>query len=394
MGKKQHFVPQFLLRRFSSDPSKKRISLFYLPTSQVIINSSLKGQAYKKNIYGSDQIIEKYLWQIETRANSIINKIILSETICLTPAEEILLKNFINLQISRTPGKIATVQKEFDKMTKLIFRHDPRVKGFIDDFTIELKSPYHFVIGIALQVTPVLFDLKVSLLKNDTNQALLLGQHPAIVTNPFLYEKKWIGSRQGVGSKGALILLPISPSHAIALYDRKRYGLRDFTPTGILSQNDVNIINLFQFSYTTDCIYFYDGGGNIDFNGYKNATEEFRTKDKTIVKAYKGKKRKDDSTYYYADGKDIYLKGYEVRNKTLAMGETSQEKIQKHLESELLMSTTEEPRIVPKFDFISLKVRTIFEDLGPTMDISREGVMDVIEEVRALTNTKKDLIRR
>ena len=394
MGNKHHFVPQFLLRHFSSDPSKKRISLFYLPTSQVIKNASLKDQAYKKNIYGSDQILENYLRQTETKANLIIDKKILTERICLTPEEEILLKHFINLQISRTPGKIETIQKEFDKMTKIIFRHDPRVKDFIDDFTIEIKSPYHLMIAMTLQITPVLFDLKMSLLKNNADQHLLIGQHPAIVTNPFLYQKKWIGSKQGLGSKGTLILFPISPRHAIALYDRKHYGLTDFTPIGILSQNDVNRINLFQFSYTTDCIYFYDDGGNIDFNGYKNATEEFRVKDKTIVKAYKGRKLKDESTYYYADGKDIDLRGYEVRNKTITMGKTSQGKIQKHWESELIMSTTKEPPVTPKFDFISLKVRAIFEDLGPTMDISREGVMDVIDEVNALINAKKDLIRR
>jgi hypothetical protein len=391
MGKKQHFVPQFLLRHFSSDSSKKRISLFYLPKFQIIENVSIKDQAYKKNIYGSDQVLEKYLWAIETKANGIINKIILSDRTSLTPGEDILLKHFINLQISRTPEKIGTLQKDFDKTTKLIFRHDPRVKDFIDDFTIEIKSPYHFMIGIALQITPVLFDLKVSLLKNSTDQCLVIGQHPAVVTNPFLDEKRWIGSRQGLGSKGALILFPISPSRAIALYDRKRYALTDFTSIGTLSQDDVKKMNLFQFCYTTDCIYFYGDGKDVDFIGYNDATREFRSKDKTIVKAFRKRKQEHNNRFFYYDPKGIE-RGYEVKNET-TLFEPPLGKIQRHTESELIMSSTKEPPITPRFDFLSTKVGAIFEKLGSTMDISREGVMDLMDEIKALTKSK-DLIKR
>ena len=185
----------------------------------------------------------------------------------------------------------------------------------------------------------MLFDLKVSLLKNNSEQSVLLGQHPAIITNPFLYEKKWTGSKQGLALKGTLILLPISPKYVIALYDRQRYSLTDFAKTkiGILSQKDINKINLFQFCYTTDCIYFYDNDNEkIDFSEYRNQTEKFRTNDKSMIRIFEGKKKKG-------------------------------------LRSEILQSTSKEPLTTPKFGFLSLKVKAIFEDLGRTMeDLTRK----------------------
>jgi hypothetical protein len=345
MGKKQHFVPKFLLRNFSSDSRKRLISLFYLPGSQVIKGVSIKDQAYKKNIYssGSDNSLEDYLSMVERDTCAIINKIIHDESISITLKEELILKHFINLQISRTPEKIQTIQGQVDKLARTAFRHDPRVKDFINDFTIHLTSPYHFTIAIALQLTPMLFDLKFSLLKNNSEQSVLLGQHPAIITNPFLYEKKLISSKQGLALKGILILLPISPKYVIALYDRQRYSLTDFAKIGILSQEDINKINLFQFCYTTDCIYFYDDE-KINFSDYKNKTEKFRTDDKSMIKLFEGKKKKGRR-------------------------------------SEILQSTSKEAPITPKFGFLALKVKAIFEDLGPTLeDLARDEVKHLLRK--------------
>ena len=347
MGKKQHFVPKFLLRQFSSDSRKRLISLFHLPSSQVIKGVSIKDQAYKKNIYisGSDHSLEEYLSMVEGDTCDIINKILLDESVSLTLKEELILKHFINLQISRTPRKIETIQGQVDKLARTAFRHDPRVKDFINDFTIHLTSPYHFTIALALQLTPMLFDLKISLLKNNSEQSVLLGQHPAIITNPFLYWKTLIGSKQGLALKGTLILLPISPNYVIALYDKQRYSLTDFVKIGILSQEDINKINLFQFCYTTDCIYFHDDNDEkINFDEYKNKTEKFRTNDKNIIRILEGKNKKG-------------------------------------LRSEILQSTSREPAITPKFEFLALKVKAIFEDLGPTMrDLARDEVRHLLRK--------------
>ena len=342
MGKKQHFVPRFLLKYFSSDPSQRLISLFYLPESKVIKGVSLRDQAYKKNLYGSDQNLENFLNTIETAASAIIQEIILTESVSISPEDDMILKYFINLQINRTPGKIANMQSQFDKMMKIVFRDDPRFKHHLKDFVIKITSPYHFMLVIALQVAPALFDLKVSLLKNGSGEDILIGQHPAVVTNPILYLRKWPGSIQGIGAKGALILLPISPKHVIALYDRKRYGLRNFSKIGILSKSDVDKINTLQFSYTTDCVYFNNTGNEIEFDKLKEETKEFRASDKNIVSTFKGNRE---------NGR----------------------------QSEIIITSSMEPPIRPIFDFINPKVIAMREDLGDTMDIAREEAKDIMD---------------
>lgn len=145
-----------------------------------------------------------------------------------------------------------------------------------------------------------------------------------------------------------MILLPISPKHVLALYDRKRYGLRDFERTGTLSKSDVDKINTLQFCYTTDCIYFYDTNKEIKFDRYKEQTEEFRAGDKNIVGTLK-------------------------------------ENQEKHRRSEIIWTTSKEPPIRPIFDFIDPKVIAMREDLGHTMDISREETKDLMNAFKDLS---------
>ena len=316
--------------------------MFYLPESKIIRDVSIKDQSYKKNLYGSDQKLEEYFRMVETKVSIIINRIIETECTSLALEEEIILKHFINLQINRTPEKISGAQSQFDKMIKAAFRHDPRIKFNLDEFTIEMNSPYKFQFVMAFKLTPVLFDLKVSLLKNGSEEDILIGQHPAIVTNPLLYMRKWPGSRQGIGSKGALILLPISPKHVLALYDRQRYALANFERIGTLSSSDVDKINTLQFCYTTDCIYFHRMPDEIKFDVYKKITEKFRASDKNIVSTFEGKRE---------NGR----------------------------RSEIIMATSEEPPVTPIFGFINPKVLAMREELGPTMDISREAVRDLMD---------------
>ena len=277
---------------------------------------------------------------MEAKVSVIIDRIISTENIELTPDEDMMLKHFVSLQINRTPEQISGMQSQFDRMMKIAFRHDPRVKDHLKDLTIQITSPYHFLFVVALKMTPALFDLKVSLLKNGSKEKILIGQHPAVVTNPVLYLKKWPGSLQGIGSKGALILLPISPQHVIALYDRKRYGLRDFKRIGTLSEGDVEKINMLQFCYTTDCVYFRDNIDDTRLRRYKEETEQFRAADKQIVKLLKPRQKTRKS-------------------------------------SEIIMTTSNEPPITPTFDFIDPKVFAMREDLGPSMDIARDEIRHI-----------------
>src|SRR5687768_13502617 len=62
-NKKQHYVPKFLLRRFSTD--KKSINLYNIKSKRKITNANLSNQCYSDYLYGKDLQFEKWLSGIE-----------------------------------------------------------------------------------------------------------------------------------------------------------------------------------------------------------------------------------------------------------------------------------------------------------------------------------------
>ena len=65
-NKNQHFVPQLLLRNFSSDSgkSKNSINTYIIKNKKFIENVSIKSQCSKNYFYGKNLIIEKKITSI------------------------------------------------------------------------------------------------------------------------------------------------------------------------------------------------------------------------------------------------------------------------------------------------------------------------------------------
>lgn len=72
MGKSQHYVPQFYLRRFSIDGNKKLINLFNIQRNQFFRRVSIKQQACRPNFYGSDGYVENKLSLLEHQFSEVI----------------------------------------------------------------------------------------------------------------------------------------------------------------------------------------------------------------------------------------------------------------------------------------------------------------------------------
>ena len=61
--KKQHYVPRFYLKRFSSDG--KSINLYNLKSSKTILQANLKNQCYRDYFYGKELNVECALEDVE-----------------------------------------------------------------------------------------------------------------------------------------------------------------------------------------------------------------------------------------------------------------------------------------------------------------------------------------
>lgn len=246
MGKKQHYVPRFLLRNFANDSDGKQIGIYLIKENRVITNGALYSQAYRYNLYGADQIIENQYQEFETKASIAIRKL-QSDNKTISEEEYAFLQIFIVFQMNRTPSAFKMANDMFDKQMKEIFKYDSKVNKHFDNFRIEFTQPHIFLFQISCKIAYVLSDLKLGLLENNTSVPFLLGQHPVVVLNPFLVERKWIGSKKGLAAKGAIIFLPISPNMAVLLYDSCRYKLASWKKIAAVSEEDVHILNKCQF---------------------------------------------------------------------------------------------------------------------------------------------------
>jgi len=71
-NKSHHFVPQFLLRYFSTDGSS--VGLYNLRSGKIVTGASLKHQACRDWFYGRDGKAEHALGQIEGGASTVLRR--------------------------------------------------------------------------------------------------------------------------------------------------------------------------------------------------------------------------------------------------------------------------------------------------------------------------------
>ena len=340
MGKKQHYIPRVLLRNFSSDSEGKKIGIYLLPSREIIENGRLRDQCYKTNLYGSDQVLEKMFSTIEGHAASGFTKL-LKRNLGLTEEEQTFLRIFLVFQLQRTPQAEKTLQQTTDKQLKVLLRDKPQFAGKLDKVRIERENPYHLLAKVAGEVSPVISDLKIGLVVNETGEPFLLGQSPVLVLNPLLEERKWAGPKNALAAKGAIIFLPISSSLAVILYDGDRYRLQTQKKIGNVTNSDVQLLNFCQFALTDLCVYFSTFKAKSILDIYNDQTKAYRDQDKSRVRVYK------------SPFKGRY--GKIVQNFTIGLP------------------------VVQMFEFICLKARSLYEPLDNPMDICRESILPVLD---------------
>lgn len=255
---KQHFVPQFCLKKFSNDNDGKSISVFLKNTSEFIQSASIKGQSQKINYYGKDQIIENYLMGIETRASIVFNKICQNEAIIKEPFEDYfrILHFAINLYF-RNP-----VQSE------LILNHDanfndhyekykdsPEIKSLIDNKITPAQS-----IGISLTESPriakMCADLSCKLIINKSSIPFITSDNPVVKYNSFSDRLKNISA--SFVSYGLQIFFPLSPTLMLLYYDPKAYTIKEDEKDLIFitEESEILQLNLLQVLNSSNCLYF------------------------------------------------------------------------------------------------------------------------------------------
>ena len=284
MGKKQHYVPQFLLRNWSED--KSSIKTYLLNENRVVQTASISSQAQKPFFYGKDQEVESILCQLEEESALIIAKL-LTENFELSIEERGVIVHFIAMQNIRTPNAIQQTNDMASALARDLLIKEKKFEEFkenIKDLNVEFTDPTAKQLEFFLSTFLMYTDLKLCLLKANNDNKFVIGQDPVITLNPYLVEKRWSGPKRGIGIRGVIIILPVSPLYSLCLYDKTVYKIMNGNNVSCLNNDDIYLLNKYQFLTTDNVIFFNNSLNNPD--AITEETKKYRAQPKANVQDF------------------------------------------------------------------------------------------------------------
>ena len=259
--KRQHYVPQFLLRNFSHDGQS--IQMFVLKSGHSVKNASIKGQCYEDYYYGRDASIEEGFAIMEAKTTKLFEKLRENTPYKLTPTEKYSILLFVNYLRHRTPHAAEEACETADGLAKAMLKEFAASKKIsLDKYVIEPKNPQFHNILSAVKTAPILGDLKIKLLNVENANELILSDHPVVFYNTFTENHPLFRdypASTGMASIGLMIFLPLSPKACLMLYDPDTYSINACDRKNVLmTSDDVVQLNKLQILNSSKCIYYAD----------------------------------------------------------------------------------------------------------------------------------------
>jgi hypothetical protein len=211
----------------------------------------VKGQCSKSYFYGKDLSIEKILQGGEGLYGRLLRDI-MSPNYSLTDLDSLMIKRFICLQNSRT--EMAAERRALATADMRDAVHSTR--GVKEEIDLSEEAIIIDSLRTCVRIWHIVDDLKVCLLKNNTNHTFITSDDPAIVTNR-LYIQKMKQHKFGLGSAGTLLILPLTPNICALCFDGNVYSVINAGGWVILNKgSDVSAINEHQYLKCSSNIYF------------------------------------------------------------------------------------------------------------------------------------------
>lgn len=257
-NKNQHFVPQFLLKNFSSD--KKSITMCLKENGSIQDSVSIRKQCSKSYFY-PNQDYEKALGHIEGECNKTIEKVLANQFQTLTQRDFRVLKSFLLLQKARTLHEIKSISKSIEQVMEYVSSHGPSedLKKWLDNYENSKKDVVKIMMDsfkFALDITE---DLKCKIIFNDGDGSFITSDDPVVEYNPLL--EPFNITCYGLSSIGLLLILPISPKAAIVVFDEGYYKIGNKKQNVISFNNpaDISWINILTILHADKAIYYLKG---------------------------------------------------------------------------------------------------------------------------------------
>lgn len=289
--KKQHFVPQFYLKNFALDASRKNLGIFNIDRQKFILSGTLKDQAYKHYLYGHDLAIENAFSVQEGRTAKVIRAVINQNSISfLTEIEYYYLLEFVICLRERTVYSFSEINESTDKLAKAFISSDKAAPKDIDlnKLQIKLKETANTAMYNAGVMMPYTFDLAVKLVVNETKTPFITSDNPVVFYNQFLEDKHKVGSNTGIATKGLEIILPLSPRHTIIFFDKDVYkiGGKNKITIDTIASSDILAFNKLQYINANHNLYFNGEIQEYQIRDLVGRNTHNRRKEKSRVDQY------------------------------------------------------------------------------------------------------------
>ena len=297
-SKKQHYLPQFYLKNFSTDG--KQIYVYHCESKRAIL-SPINSTCQEKFFYENDPDFEKCLSEIESYLAKSIKKTIQTRNITDISIDDYYnLLVFVLLQNSRTKDAKMQVDNWADYFLeyqlKPLMKSHEKFKKYppeaIDALRIKIPQFYKYTMGFALDSIELLFDLRSFLLINDTPKPFITSDAPILLNNYINIKNR---NLIGLASQGLQIFCPLSDSLALLLIDEKPYNILPSSDTiiSIRKESDVDTLNKAEILNCLELIIFKDLEEFDYINELFEECQNFKIKKSLTVKKLQTKTSSD-----------------------------------------------------------------------------------------------------
>lgn len=253
-GKRQHYVPIFYLKFFSSDG--KTIYMYNIK-DDICKRVAFKDICVEKYFY-PDPSFEPLFSQLEGSSSFFLGRIIDEESLNGFSQMELIELYFqILFQYGRTKS-IKDFSIEFSNTLFDIYKESSRE----DPKVIRTEPEWAFLHSLLVTLLSgiFLYDLNIILLSNKSKIDFIFSDNPVILFNSFFNKREEV-STNGICTKGLQVIYPITSELMIFMYDPNFYELNN-TRSGnkikIQKNKDIQRLNGLQIINASENVFFKD----------------------------------------------------------------------------------------------------------------------------------------
>lgn len=229
--KKQHYVPRFLLRNFTTSNKKNQLFVFNKRTGKKFKTSpeqiAHENRFYDFELKNGTVSLESLFTDIETRTAPIIRKIIENGNLLKITNEE---KEYLSIFILYQQGRTKHAFEEFKNnlmrpyLKNILKLISPPPEGInIDDIDVKIDDDFCKIFVLkSTEIIAIKFHQEIScrdwiLFKKAEGTSFIIGDHPVIMDNNISLKPY---GNLGLLSPGVEIYMPLSSEFLLGIQNR------------------------------------------------------------------------------------------------------------------------------------------------------------------------------